>query len=224
MDMRIITSLIFVLAALSLAAQTTLVSNPEQLRKAVAAAKPGEIIQLQNGVWNDVLLTVDGNGSQEKPIIIQPETSGGVILKGNSNLRIAGEHIIVQDLHFKDGSSPKGPVIDFRTSNDNLDNNCRLTGIVIENYSQPDRLVNDNWVVLWGRENRVDHCTFVDKKNAGPTLIVELNDERSQENFHQVDSNYFKGRSRLGSNGGETIRIGVSRYSLKSSRTTITAN
>src|SRR5690606_18846970 len=63
-----------------------------------------------------------------------------------------------------------------------------------------------------------------DKLNGGTTLIVNLDDERSQQNFHSIDSNYFAGRQRLGSNGGETIRVGVSRYSLTASNTNIAYN
>jgi len=66
--------------------------------------------------------------------------------------------------------------------------------------------------------------TIGDKLNGGTTLIVELNDERSQQNYHSIDSNHFFIHSPLGSNGGETIRIGVSRYSLTPSHTIIAHN
>src|SRR5690606_32050403 len=149
---------------------------------------------------------------------------GKVIISGESTLKIAGEHLIIKGLHFKNGYTPDKDLIVFRLNNDNLANNCRLTETVIEDFSHPNRFKSENWIVLWGKNNRVDHCTFVDKLTAGPVLIAELNDERSQQNYHSVDHNYFKGRQRFGSNGGETIRIGVSRYSLTPSRTQIVDN
>lgn len=219
--------IIFFIAGLLLVVKvqaTIIVSNPKQLQTAVANAQPGEVILLKNIEWKNVQLVVSAKGTKANPITIKPETGNSVLVTGQSNLKIAGEYLVISGLHFKNGYSPKDDVITFRINNDRLANNCRLTQTVIENFSQPNRFFSDNWIVLWGKNNRVDHCTFVNKLNSGPTIIAELNDERSQENYHSIDHNYFKGRERFGSNGGETIRIGVSRYSLTSSKTQIVNN
>jgi poly(beta-D-mannuronate) lyase len=210
--------------ALCVSASNIIVSTPSELKKAVADAQPGDVVLLKNKEWKDAQLVIAGKGTKEKPITIKPETGKSLNITGQSNLKIAGEYLIISGLHFNNGYSPKDDVIIFRTNNDNLANNCRLTETVIENFSQPDRFANDNWVALWGKNNRIDHCTFVNKLNVGPVLIAELNDERSQQNNHSIDHNYFKGRERFGSNGGETIRIGVSRYSLTASKTQIVHN
>src|SRR5690606_20999523 len=156
----------------------------------------------EDKVWNNAALVLNGKGTAEHPILIMPQTAGGVQLSGNSYVPIGGEYPIVKGFHFKNGYTPVRAVISFRINNDVLANHCRVIETVIEDFSQPDRFQNDVWVVLWGQHNRVDHCTFVDKLNAGPVLIAELNDARSQHNRHSVDSNYFKGRQRFGSNGG----------------------
>jgi poly(beta-D-mannuronate) lyase len=78
--------------------------------------------------------------------------------------------------------------------------------------------------LFFWKNNRFDHNFIGDKLNGGCTVIVELNDEKSQNNLHSIDSNFFAGRSPLGSNGGETIRVGVSRYSMTSSQTIIKDN
>ncbi len=205
-------------------AKNTTVSSPSDLKKAVQQAQPGDTIFLENKEWKDAKLIVQGKGSASKPIVIVPQTIGKVIISGESSLKIAGEHLLIKGLHFKDGFAADKDLIVFRLNNDKLANNCRLTETVIENFSNPNRFQSENWIVLWGKNNRVDHNTFVDKLTAGPVLIAELNDERSQQNYHSVDHNYFKGRQRFGSNGGETIRIGVSRYSLTPSRTQIVNN
>nr|WP_317039131.1 chondroitinase-B domain-containing protein [Winogradskyella sediminis] len=44
------------------------------------------------------------------------------------------------------------------------------------------------------------------------------------ENNHQIDHNYFGHRPDLGENGGETIRIGTSANSMKSSKTIVESN
>jgi poly(beta-D-mannuronate) lyase len=213
---------LFFLTSISFAAIK--VSNPKELKTAVANAKPGDTILLENKIWTNVVLQVSGKGTKEKPIVIMAENKTELIISGQSSLNIGGEYLIIKGLHFKDGFSPKEDVITFRINNDNLANNCRVTECVIEDFSQLDRFHSDNWVVFWGKNNRLDHTTLVNKLNVGPTIIAELNDERSQENYHSIDHNYFKGRERFGSNGGETIRIGVSRYSLTASKTQIVNN
>jgi poly(beta-D-mannuronate) lyase len=216
--------LALLLITVSVKAKNTTVSSPSDLKKAVQQAQPGDTIFLQNKEWKNANLIVQGKGTAAKPIVIVPQTIGKVIVSGESSLKIAGEHLVIKGLHFKNGYAADKDLITFRLNNDNLANNCRLTETVIENFSNPNRFQSENWIVLWGKNNRVDHNTFVDKLTAGPVLIAELNDERSQQNYHSVDHNYFKGRQRFGSNGGETIRIGVSRYSLTPSRTQIVNN
>lgn len=200
------------------------VNNPQELKAAVSKARPGDVILLKDKEWSNAALQLHGKGTAAQPVVIMPETPGGVILTGQSYLQLSGEYLVIKDLHFKNGYTPKREIISFRTSEELLANHCRVTGVVIENYSQPEKFRSDTWVTFYGKNNRIDHSTFVDKLNLGPVIIAELNDERSQKNEHLIDSNYFKGRSRLGANGGETIRIGVSRYSLTASRTTIAHN
>lgn len=214
---------LFLTASLASAADV-LVSTPQELKSAVAKAKPGDVILLKNKVWTDVQLVVSGKGTKEKPIWIKPESGNKIEISGKSNLKIGGEYIYIKGFHFKNGYSPKDHVINFRVDNNNLANNCRITQFAVEEFSQLERFKGDSWVVLWGKNNRVDHSTFTNKLNAGPVIIAELNDERSQENYHRIDSNHFNGRQRFGSNGGETIRIGVSRYSLTASKTQIVHN
>jgi poly(beta-D-mannuronate) lyase len=57
------------------------------------------------------------------------------------------------------------------------------------------------------------------KKNLGVLLAVILDDERSRENFHSIDHNYFGKRPPLASNGGEIIRVGVSQHCQFNSNT-----
>lgn len=212
------------LSSLFSMAETVIVENPAALKATISKAKPGTILLLKDGTWNNAAIQLQGKGKLESPITIMPQTPGGVTFSGQSYIQIGGEYLIIKGFHFKNGYSPKREVISFRINNDVLANNCRVSNIVIENYSQPERFKADTWITLYGKNNRIDHSTFVNKLNSGPLIIAELDDERSQQNNHSIDSNYFKGRQRFGSNGGETIRIGVSRYSLTASRTQIIHN
>jgi poly(beta-D-mannuronate) lyase len=99
-----------------------------------------------------------------------------------------------------------------------------VTNTVINDFNNPKRMQENYWVSFSGKFNRLDHCSFKDKKNMGVLLAVILDDERSRENFHSIDHNYFGRRPPLASNGGEIIRVGVSQHCEFNSNTQITDN
>jgi len=191
---------------------------------AVGKLKPGDTVVLQNGVWSDFEIVFQGQGTSDKPITLTAQTKGGVILSGQSNLSIAGEHILVSGLVFTGGYTPTDSVISFRTSKTELANHSRVTETVIDNFSNPERFEVDYWIAMYGKHNRFDHNHIEGKRNKGVTMAVRLDSEDSQENYHRIDHNYFGLRAVLGSNGGETLRIGTSHYSLSNSFTLIENN
>ncbi len=201
-----------------------LVKDQAAYREAVKRLRPGDKLMLANGVWRDFEIVFQGRGEEGAPISLTAETPGKVILSGQSNLRLAGEFLEVSALVFKDGYTPTSEVIAFRVDAENLANNSRVTEVVIDNYNQPERREVDSWVVMYGKNNRFDHSHIVGKRNTGVTMAVRLNSEKSQENHHRIDHNYFGPRQILGSNGGETLRIGTSHYSLTDSFTVVENN
>ncbi|MEL6822565.1 MAG: polysaccharide lyase 6 family protein, partial [Calditrichota bacterium] len=196
----------------------------DALHRAIASASPGDTLVVANGEWVDADLLFEAEGTAESPIVLIAEEPGEVIFTGASRLRLAGEHLVVNGLAFINGHTPGATVIEFRKNSKKLANNSRVTNCVIDNYNPADRYKRDMWVTLYGKNNRFDHNTLTNKKNSGVTLVVRLNDPRSQENNHRIDHNFFGYRPRLGSNGGETLRVGVSTYSLSSSNTVIEDN
>ena len=202
----------------------SLVADQNEFNEAVKNAKPGDTIVMQNGVWNDFEMVFDAQGTKEKPITLTVEEKGKVIISGQSNLRLAGEHLIVSGLVFKNGYTPTKEVISFRRSKTNLANNTRVTEVVIDHFNNPERFERDFWVMMYGKNNRFDHNHLEGKSNAGVTMAVRLNTVASQENHHRIDHNYFGPRPVLGSNGGETLRIGTSHFSLTDSYTVIENN
>ena len=201
-----------------------LVKTVDEFNEVLKTAMPGDKIVLANGTWTDAELLVKAKGTAESPITISAETKGKVIFTGQSNLRIAGEYLIVSGLVFKDGYTPTSVVISFREKTGKYANHCRLTESVIDNFNNPERFSTESWVDLYGQNNRVDHCYFIDKRCQGVTMTIRLPDELCQNNHHQIDHNYFAFRQNLGSNGGETLRIGTSKYSLTTSGTVVEDN
>jgi len=205
-------------------AKEYVVKTPNQYEQVSSKLQPGDEVILANGTWSDFEILFKAKGTKKAPIRLKGETPGKVFLSGLSNLRIAGEYLVVSGLVFKEGYTPTGEVISFRQNKDNLAYHSRVTQVVIDNYSNPEKFEQDKWVVMYGKHNRFDHSSLIGKKNAGVTMAVRLNSEDSQENYHRIDNNYFGPRPVLGSNGGETLRIGTSHYSLTNSYTTIENN
>lgn len=201
-----------------------LVDTQSSFEDAVKSAEPGDTIALANGVWEDFEILFTGAGEPNKLIRLTAEDKGKVIITGESNLRLAGEYLEVSGLVFKDGFTPTQEVISFRQNKDFLANNSRVTEIVIDDFNQFERQEPDFWVMMYGKNNRFDHNHITGKRNKGVTMAVRLNSEASQQNRHRIDHNYFGPRSILGSNGGETLRIGTSHYSMTDSLTLVENN
>jgi poly(beta-D-mannuronate) lyase len=221
---RITILCVFFASSFFACANTILVKNAEELKVINSKAKPGDMIILQNGQWNNVHLLLSCNGTATQPIIFKAQIQGKVLITGNSSLKIGGTYIIVDGLYFVNGFAGNDEVIKFCIDKNTVANHCRVTNTAINDFNTPKRLDENYWVALYGKNNRIDHCSFANKKNMGVLLAVILDDERSRENYHRIDSNYFGVRLPLASNTGEIIRVGVSQHCEFNSNTQITNN
>lgn len=182
-------------------------------------AVPGSQIIVRDGEYADVLLKWEGRGD----VTVRPQTPGGVVITGASALKMYGEGLTVQGLHFDRCHASRGTILEFRNG-DRLARNCRLTECVFTDCNPVRRDIAYSYVHLYGRNNRVDHCSFLGKKNLGVTLIVMLSHPECDDNHHQIDHNWFGPRPVYGSNGAETIRIGTSQQCMQNSRTELSHN
>lgn len=205
-------------------AERILVHDQAEYLAAASEVEAGDEIILANGEWRDFDMVITGRGTATAPITVTSQDAGEVILTGQSSLRIGGEFVTVSGLVFRDGYSPRGEVISFKVSADDLASNSRVTQVVIDGFSKPDRYESDYWVGLYGSNNRFDHNHLSGKTNKGVTFAVRLDSEKSRENGHRIEYNYFGPRPVLGSNGGETLRIGTSHYSMFNSNTLVAYN
>ncbi len=205
-------------------AETRLVHTQAEYETAVQTLAPGDTIMLANGEWRDFEILFTGYGEPGNPITLTAQSKGEVFITGRSNLRLAGEHLVVSGLVFRDGHTPTNTVISFRRTRGDLARHSRVTETVIDRFNNPERHETDFWVMMYGGNNRFDHNHLVGKSNAGVTMAVRLDSEESQQNHHRIDHNYFGPRPILGSNGGETLRIGTSAHSLADSHTVVENN
>ena len=211
-------------AGAATAQTTTLVATPAEYQRVLRDVKPGDVIVLKDGVWRDFQILFEAEGRAGQPITLTAQTPGGVVLSGQSNLRLAGRQLVVSNLIFRDGWSPTGEVVSFRRSKEHRAVDSRVTGLVIDGYNKPDRATSDNWVALYGHDNRFDHNHLTGKNNVGTTLVVVRDEQQGLDNRHLIDHNYFGPRPNLGSNGGETLRVGTSADSLSASNTVVENN
>ena len=200
------------------------VETASEFNDAIKDAKPGDKIVLANGVWSDVELKFSAEGSQEEPISIVAEESGKVFFEGQSSIKMGGAHLVLQGIVFRNGFTPSSSVIALQKDKNTPCNHCRITECVIDNYNPSERFDTNYWIELYGKNNRVDHNTLIGKRNRGVTMAVRMKNEHDRENNHRIDHNFFGYHPTLGSNGGETLRIGTSHYSLSNSNTLVEDN
>lgn len=208
-------------ATLSLDAAEHIVTPDTDLKPVLKQVKSGDSVVLQNGMWIDADLTFEElPGTSEAPIHIRAQTPGKVILTGATQFRFSGSYITVSGLVVRDPTGVSD-VIQFRTHSERHAHRCRVTDCSIEESPDSHEKKESRWISIYGTNNRVDHCYTAGKKNRGTTLVVWVTE---QPGSHRIDHNHFGPRTKLGSNGGETIRIGTSDVSEFDSKTTVDNN
>lgn len=197
---------------LSLAQAATFnVSSADDIETAMESAQPGDTLIMTNGVWTNQEIDFAGIGTAANPITLRPQTPGGVELNGISQLRISGDHLIVDGLHFKGGTIENSDhVVQFRGPLGEA-TNSRFTNSVIESYNPEDLNDKYHYVSLYGQNNRVDHNRFLDQQNIGPQIVAWLDESPAMtEAHHRIDANHFGDRPAGWDNGFEAIRLGDS--------------
>ena len=215
--------LLAVAAATPAAARDVLVRDHSGFAAAAAAVRPGDTIILADGDWRDFAVRLVGDGTATQPITLTAQHPGKVILAGRSSLAVGGTHLVVSNLVFRNGFASGDEVIATRVGK-RWSENLRLTGIVVDRFSNPERRFEDHWVALYGRDIRLDHSHFEGKANAGAMLVVVREGKMPLDNRVTLDHNYFGPRPVLGSSGGETIRIGTSTESMSDSNSIVEDN
>lgn len=196
---------------------TTLVNTLPALTNAYTNANPGDTIVVANGTynWGAITLSNSRGNANGAWIVVKSQTIGGVTFTGSTYLKFDGTRIQINGFKFANGDAGTNPVISFRTATTSFANYSRVSNIIIDNYNtpSPDGNIENEWIGIFGIRNRVDHCNFINKSNARATIVVWYSTatfpDKSVSTFHKIDSNYFAGRSYMGGNGGETIRVGV---------------
>ena len=174
--------------------------------------KAGTEVVWHNGDYADEVINITAYGSAKQPVVFRAETAGGVRFTGLSCLRIKGKYVVVKGFWWQNPAIEKGVVVAFdKNSSHSCLVECAITG-----FDTPMRpQCNVKWISVWGYRNRVERCSFIDKRDLGQILIVRLaKDEKSPQ--HIVRNCYFtRPKSLLNEKGGRIngqccIRFGTS--------------
>lgn len=222
--MKTLTRIILSLLAVVAIAKTVPVQSALDIHNAATAGlSPGDTLLMLDGLWIDQRISFHAVGTELLPIVLMAQTPGQVVLTGFSTLAFSGEYLEINGLNFYNGYSSGDGVIEFRRYGVRA-NHCRLTNTKILNYNPASITTNYKWVSVYGQHNQIDHCHFEGKTHDGATFVVWLSEEQDRNNHHIIEYNYFGPRPELGFNGGETIRIGTSTWSLTDSYTLVRHN
>ena len=213
--------LLCLLGALPLPAAEIAVNDSAEIARAMAKAAPGDTLVMRDGAWTDQAIVFKGEGQPGQPITLRAATPGSVVLDGRSRLQMAGRHLVVDGLWFK-GAQPAADVVEFRVGSKAVAVDCVLRNTAITGCNPADLKTTQRWLSLYGRNNTVESCYLADKRSAGTTLVVWV--DPATPNGHVIRRNHFGPRPRLGTNGGETIRVGDSNTSPFNSRTLVEGN
>ncbi|MDA7629773.1 hypothetical protein N8670_02940, partial [Akkermansiaceae bacterium] len=97
------------------------VSTLGALNSAISNADPGDTILMANGAWTDTVINFNTDGLAGQPITLRAEVDGQVTMEGASRIKFSGDYLVVQGLHFTNGSiADGGHVVEFRENSSNL--------------------------------------------------------------------------------------------------------
>jgi len=220
----IISLLLLIVSCEQKVAKSIVVTNSSELIEATKNAQAGDNIVIKDGIYKDVEIVFEGEGTKENPIILKAENAGKVFIEGISSLQMGGSYLEVNGLFFRNGYSPFKNVIGFRITEENVANYSKVTNCVILDYNSLERDQDNLWVQLYGTHNELSNNYIAGKTNGGPTVRVDLKGNQSIRNYHQIINNHFGPRPRKGGARGETIQLGSSFTSMSPSNTTIANN
>jgi len=206
-----------------------LVTNSTELNNAIAAAGPGTTITLADGIWKDVFVDINKNGTSAQPITITAQNPGAALMTGNSRVYMEGSYITVSGLVFQDpanlvtsGSTIK-PVFEIKRCD-----YCKVLNNKIDTYNGTEiqKSLTYKWILADGQYNEIAYNSFIGKYGVGS--IINDNRNSSEPDYLSIHHNYFADRTPINElnedNDQDAIRIGNSGTSLDDSFTEVYKN
>ncbi|MGH1364075.1 MAG: chondroitinase-B domain-containing protein [Calditrichia bacterium] len=207
------------------AASTIVVNTVEQLEDAVAAAQPGDSIEVADGVYDtEGSITVYASGTEQEPIVIRAQNVGMAELTGESYFDFRQcAWIVLEGFLF---TSTDQTVVKLQACN-----NVRIT----RNTFRLQETSSLKWVIIQGiwndpnalsHHNRIDHNLFENKLETGNCITVDGTPDPTyiSSQYDRIDRNHFRNVGPRATNEKEAIRVGWSELSMSSGYTVVEYN
>jgi hypothetical protein len=173
------------------------VTSLAALQSALDKANPGDTIVLADGSYSaGSTLSIKRSGTSSAPVTVAAEHTGKATITGSKTFAFASgvSNVVLRGFKFRGGASlsvPAGASHNRLTRND-----FQLTG-------------DGNWVTVSGDDTVVDRNVFQNRTSQGVFLQI-LGPSGAMAKRVHVHHNYFFNHQFAGSNGGESIRLGLS--------------
>lgn len=197
---------------------SVVVSTSQELVTALASAKPGVTIVLNDGQYTmGKAFTLSGKqGTESSPITIRAANNGKAEITEQTALKITNSsYVVVQGLKF----STKGQTLFTVTGSHHI----RITRNI---FASPETQANTKTLDIYGNgthDNWIDRNEFGPKKNPGPVLAVNGGNGQMSKN-DRIEYNYFHDIGPRISNGKETIRLGLGDVSMSAGNAAVQYN
>lgn len=172
---------------------------------------PGDQVILKDGDWIDQAIEMPYmKGTRAHPIVIRPQTPGGVRLKGTSRLKVSGENVIIDDLQFVDGgpSDPGTPMSVLQLGfDDHPCEDCVVNHVTIENYNSATGTESTpiTYLSIAGENPTVANSKFMNKRNAGPMVVAGAGGSKG---LHLLNNEFLGRPAVAGLTGPELLLVG----------------
>ena len=188
------------------------VSSMARLQEEIDQAKPGNLIIVTNGIYqNDKEIIIKSKGIEGQPITITSESIGGAEIKGTSGFVIEGaaSYVVIKGFKFthESGKTKIEPGARF----------CRFTRNVFECNGK------GAYLTVSGDDNQIDHNTFQNKFTEGQMISVQGPGKSEMAQRNWIHHNYFYNFTPT-SNNCSSIQVGLSGRSLSVSHTLVEYN
>ena len=178
---------------------THVVSSISALQSALGSAMPGDAIQLADGTYTaGGPISISRAGTASAPITVQAQHPGGATITGSGGFSIGGSasYVVLSGFRLTGARGLSVPV--GATHVQVTRNTFQMAGSV------------QYWLTVAGDDAQIDHNTFQHKATIGNFIEVVGPGGSGMAQRTWIHHNYFLDQSFQGSNGGESIRVGLS--------------
>lgn len=173
---------------------TTYSSRLDSLKNLQSKLKPGDKVLLEDGIYNNLTLTLTCKGTKTNRITIKAKNPGKVLVTGSCSISFEGNYTTLANLIFQDGGKSEGIKL--------KGNGNRLTGCDI-NFNN----TNGPVIMIYAKNNRLDHNILHDFTK-GDRWIQKNPNKNKIPDFLMIDNNILRNRPQgKKSNGFETIQL-----------------